>query len=167
MRTSILIHVLGTALLAAALAFAGAWKVEAAAAKTDPASFMERVVRLVAANRYGQAWDLLDPRQQAVVPRSAYIQCERLTPIPGRLASIERRGVYDELVQVPGTDEPTAAKAVRLRLVITGVMRVSITHTFHAAFVDGAWRWYLPASRFAAYAAGYCTGMEPPPAPSA
>jgi hypothetical protein len=153
------IRVLAVAAVVAVAASVAAGSAHAAtASRGDPATFVERVVRLVAANRYGDAWELLDPRQQALVPRAAYIACEQLTPIPGRLVKLERRGVRDEVVNVPGTAGATKVKGVTLRLVIAGLARVSLTHTFHAIAVSGAWRWYLPADRFAAYAAGDCPG---------
>ena len=164
MRRTVPVLVLGAATIAAAGAFAVVWKSSAAAAsRGDPAAFAERVVRLVAANRYAEAWDLLDPRQQAFVPRNDYVRCEQLTPIPGRLARLERHGVRDETVRVPGTAQVTTVKGVTLKLVITGVTRVTLTHTFHAVAVGGSWRWYLPSARLAAYSAGYCPGMRPAP----
>jgi hypothetical protein len=70
----------------------------------DPVAFLKRVVREIAANQYGSAWESLDPVQQALVPMTEYVRCESLSPIPGRLTSIQVIALRDQLIRVAGSD---------------------------------------------------------------
>src|SRR5262245_65503518 len=70
--------------------------------RSDAGAFTIRVVRLVAANRYDEAWTLLYPGHRGIVSEGAYARCESLSPIPGRLKSVRVLSVKDERVPVPG-----------------------------------------------------------------
>jgi hypothetical protein len=138
----------------------------AARAPGDASAFMADVVRLVAANRYGPAWEHLDPRQQRMVPRSRYVACEQLTAIPGHVESLAVLDRRTTTLVVPGTATGAPAEAVTIRLTIAGDRhgeRAVVRHTFHAVWVDEAWRWFLPEQRLRTYLSGGCSGAPRPP----
>jgi hypothetical protein len=131
----------------------------------DPVAFVEHVVRLVAANRYREAWEGLNPVDQRVVPLTAYVSCETLTPIPGRLVSLRVLSVTRSAVDLTPTARVSGV-AVRLRLVIAGhalPQGVVIEHVFHAVASNGSWTWVLPPARFEQYRRGECPGVSPAP----
>ncbi len=132
-----------------------------AARPPEAATFAERVVRLVAANRYAEAWQRLYPAHQQLAPQPEYVRCELLSPIPGRLRSVRILHVRNERVHVPGEAEPVDGAAVKVRLVITGLADVVVTHTLHAVRVDGRWAWILPQSRYSQYLYGHCPDGPP------
>jgi hypothetical protein len=134
---------------------------DASGSPSGAARFTEHVVRLVAANRYAAAWTLLYPAHRDLVSRSAYARCESLSPIPGRLASVRVLSVASGRVRVAGEDAALPGASVQVRLVITGLARVVVTHTFHAVRADGRWTWILPPSRYRLYLRGSCPGAPP------
>ena len=125
------------------------------------AAFTAHVVRLIAANRYAEAWTLLYPAHRGIVSRFAYARCESLSPIPGRLASVRVLSVTSEPVRVPGEQDPVPGASIRLRLVIVGLSRVVVTHTFHVVRLDRRWTWILPTSRYGLYLRGRCPDAPP------
>ena len=128
---------------------------------SDAARFTTQVVRLIAANRYAEAWTLLYPGHRGIVGQSSYSSCESLSPIPGRLQSVQVLSVRNERVPVPGEDEPMPGASVKVRIVIVGVGRVVVTPTFHAVRADGHWTWILPTSRYRLYLHGRCPDAPP------
>ena len=127
-------------------------------------AFLSRIIRLLAANEYATAWTRLDPAQQRLVPRAAYVRCESTSPIPGGLAGITAVRTERKRVVVPGSRRPArAAIAVTFRLrfewpsagapVVTSVRA-------HALGRDGAWTWMLSAQRLSLHRSGQC-GQPP------
>ncbi|MGZ4388586.1 MAG: hypothetical protein ACXVZL_04315, partial [Gaiellaceae bacterium] len=128
------------------------------------APFVVHVARELVANRYEALWAELHPAQRSVLPRDAYVRCESLTPVPGRLASIRVLSVRAEPAAVPGLARPVPSTAVRIRLVVAvGGGRGTVVHTIHALRAPGRWTWFLAAPRYDAYLAGGCPGTAPPP----
>jgi len=128
---------------------------------SDPVAFVERVVRLVSANRYREAWQSLNPLHQRAAPLSRYVYCEQLTPIPGSLTSLRILSVARSQVNVTSNIRRDGY-AVEVRLVIAGrpvPEGVVITHVFHAVASAGEWTWVLPPARLAAYRHGRCPGV--------
>jgi hypothetical protein len=128
---------------------------------TGASAFTVHVVRLIAANRYSEAWTLLYPAHRTIVSRAAYARCESLSPIPGRLESVRVLSVTREAVPVPGQDATVPGESVRLRIVIVGLGRVVVTHTFHAVRADRRWTWILPPERYLLYLRGRCPDAPP------
>jgi hypothetical protein len=136
------------------------------AAATDPgptrsgdARFALHVVRLIAANRYSDAWRTLHPRHQLAAPRAIYVRCEQQTSIPGTLRSARVLDVADATIHVAGVTRPVVAGAVQIRIVIAGrpvPEGVSVDLKVHVVRVHGRRAWILPPERFAAYAEGIC-----------
>lgn len=128
----------------------------------DPAELAVRVVQLIAANRYDEAWEHLHPRHRRAARRAEYVACESLSPIPGTLETVEVLGVSGELVHVPGLAQPVEGKTVRVRAVIAGPTDppVVVEDDVHVVPARGRWAWILPPERFDAYAADRCG--EPP-----
>ena len=158
MRLSVLagVAVLTAAAVVAAAVAHGGRPTEPAG---DPAAFAVRVVRLIAADRYGRAWDSLDPAQRADVSRGTYVRCELRSAIPGHVVSAEVVDVKDEEISVAGVDGRTASRAVEVRTVIADPVvpeGVVVDQTVHIVAAGGRWAWILPASRYATYAAGRC-----------
>jgi hypothetical protein len=129
------------------------------------ATFLRGVIRLLAANEYASAWTSLDPRQQLLVEQRAYVRCESLSAIPGRLDRIDVVDVHRERVVVPGSaGRRTPSSVITFRLTFAprpsrrpAVVRVRA----HALHSHGRWTWMLPAKRLALHRSGQC-GIAPP-----
>jgi hypothetical protein len=134
-----------------------------AGAHEDAISFARRVVRLIAENRYDQAWPLLHPSHRLVVTRSEYVTCERQSPIPGRLVAVRTRAPVDEPVVLrPGERVPSRAVPVQVVLLDLATSEQTVVDVrVHAVSVDGRWRWVLPPERLARYRAGICPDAPP------
>ena len=136
----------------------------AATPHASPVAFLERLIAQVVDNDYGLAWQTLHPAHQRVAPLREYVRCEELSPIPGRLTSIEIVGVRDEQLRIAGA-APVGSKAVSLRITIKNLatgQREAVATIFHAVPVEGRWRWVLPQQRYALYRANAC-GVGGPP----
>lgn len=77
-----------------------------------PADFLTRIVQLLAANRYAEAWPSLNPLQQSIAPLQTYVACESLSPVPGHLVSLRTMRVRQETVRVLPERPPVASTAV-------------------------------------------------------
>jgi hypothetical protein len=122
----------------------------------SPIRFLAGVVRLLAANRYAEAWTSLNPEQQAVAPLEAYVSCESASPIPGKLVSLEALRV--------GHDRTGVAVTFALRIAGSPVPEgVRVVLTAHAVAVGDRWTWILPAARLQLYRSHAC-GYPPAPA---
>jgi hypothetical protein len=136
----------------------------AGAQRQDPVAFLSQTLRLIAANRYAEAWQTLHPLDRAVAPLDAYVRCEALSPIPGRLASLRVLDVRRELVRIAPRAARQPSVAVRFRLTIAGAAvpaGVVVTPTVHAVAVDGGWAWILPLRRFELYRTNGCLPPTP------
>src|SRR5581483_4598995 len=133
----------------------------------DPVVFLRRVVSEIAANQYATAWQTLDPTQKKLVPRAAYVGCESLSPIPGRLASLRVMKVSKEPVTVAGTKAgDVQATAVTFRIEIADAAlhdSVVVEHTVHAVEAEGRWSWILPAPRLELDRSTACRARWKPP----
>jgi hypothetical protein len=133
--------------------------------------FLQRTIRLLAANEYARAWTTLDPHQQRFVPRDEYVRCEAASPIPGALARVEPLVARLERVSVAGADrEPLDSVAVTFRLAFAPRPKhaaVVVRAHAHALRSDGRWTWMLSTRRFALHTSGHC-GLPQPftPGPS-
>lgn len=56
--------------------------------RSDAAPFLSHVVRLIAANDYATAYPLLHPAQRRLAKVVDYVNCEQLSPVPGKLSSL-------------------------------------------------------------------------------
>jgi hypothetical protein len=147
-------------LLATCSALAGLVAAPVTAARPTASAFMKRVVRQIVSNDYEHAWLSLHPAQQQLVPQEDYVRCENKTPVPGRLVWIKVVRVADARFAVGGVTGRVAGKAVTLRLKLaddTTGSTVVVTHTAHAVWVGGRWRWILPAERIGLYTSSACT----------
>jgi hypothetical protein len=125
----------------------------------SPVTFLERVVRQIAANDYRDAWQTLAPEQQRLIPETEYVRCESGSPIPGRLVSMQVLRSYTEPVVVAGAgSSAVAARAVMLRLRIADprLGSVVVTHAVHAVVARSRWAWILPPDRFRLHRSGRC-----------
>jgi hypothetical protein len=112
----------------------------------SPVRFLSHAVRLLAANRYADAWKSLDPADQKLAPEPVYVACESLTPIPGRLVSLRVTRV--------GHDRIGVVVRFRLRLAAPGLPEEAVALTAHAVVAGHRWAWILPPARRALYRAG-------------
>ena len=126
----------------------------------DAVTFLDHVVRLLAANDYGNAYPLLHPVQRRLVSAAEYITCEQSSPIPGRLTSLRVLGTTRERVHVAGsTTRRVPSTAVTFELELTGSLpgeTTTIDLTAHAVSVDGRWTWILSPRRLALHRSGTC-----------
>ncbi len=154
-------------LLAAAVTLAGLVIAPATAARRPTASaFIKGVVRQIVRNDYEHAWLSLHPAQQSLVSQEDYVRCELQTPVAGRLVWIKVVRAVDARFAVGGVNGRVAGKAVTLRLKLvdeSSGSSVVVTHTAHAVWVGGRWRWILPAARIGLYSSGACTTGTPGP----
>ena len=80
-----------------------------ASASGRRADFLMRIVQLLAANRYAEAWPSLNPLQQSIAPLQTYVACESLSPVPGHLVSLRTMRVRRETVRVLPERPPSPA----------------------------------------------------------
>lgn len=134
-------------------------------APVSAGDFLRGVIRHLAANDYARAWTSLDPRQQLLVEQRAYVRCESLSAIPGRLDRIEVLDAHPERVVVPGSDGlRTRSTVVTFRLTFAprpSQSPVVVRVRAHALRSQGRWAWMLPAKRLALHQSGLC-GTSPP-----
>lgn len=125
--------------------------------------FVRTVVRMIAQNRYAEAWPLLHPDQRRTVGRAEYVACERRSPIPGRVISVRAGAERSAPVSVaPQTSVPARAVSVRVVLLdLATLEETNVRDTVHAVRVDGRWTWVLPPERLAGYRAGACPDAPP------
>ncbi len=127
-------------------------------------AFVRRVVRLIAENRYDEAWPLLHPAHRRAAGRNEFVRCERLSPIPGVVVSVRAGAAVDEPVLVTA-GELRPSRAVPVEVVLLDVAtseRIVVRDNVHAIRVGGRWAWVLPPERFAHYRADTCPDAAPP-----
>lgn len=130
----------------------------------SPAGFAIRVVRLVVANRYAEAWQLLASAQQRSVPVGTYVACERRSPVPGHLADIHATRVRHVILAVPGLIGDERGYAVTVRTTISGLaggQSVTTQLIFTVIGEPSGYRWILHQDRFNAYRHGHCLQSSP------
>jgi hypothetical protein len=149
------------AAFAAALGLATALLVGAGTASSapkphgSPVRFLARIVRLLAANRYAEAWKWLDPADQKLAPEPVYVACESLSPVPGRLVSLHPLHV--------GRDRLGVAVRFRLEIAEDGIPQVTtVVLAAHAVVAGRRWAWILPPARRALYRQGCGLGSPAP-----
>jgi hypothetical protein len=146
-------------LIAACAALAGLVATPATAARPTASAFIKRVFRQIVSNDYEHAWLSLHPAQQQLVPQDEYIRCEQQSPVAGRLVWIKIVRVADARFAIGGVSGRVAGKALTVRLkLFDDVSRSSVvvSHTAHAVWVGGRWRWILPAERIGLYSSSTC-----------
>ena len=130
----------------------------------SPATFLTKIVRLLAANRYAEAWPFLNPEQQSVAPLQTYVACESQSPIPGHLVSLRLLHIRHEPVQVLPESPPVPSTAVTFALLIannsTPHEAVRIVLTAHAIAVASYWTWIMPPARLQLYRQGCGTNAN-------
>ena len=105
--------------------------------------------------RFEEAYADLHPAHKKIVSRSFFEDCAAGTVPVGELDSIEVLDVFDDPVQLSGSDEQEA-KAVRVRL--TSTSGRTITFVAHEVEVGDRWYWVLNDSAIRAYEASRCPG---------
>ncbi len=105
--------------------------------------------------RFGQAYADLHPAHKQIVSRTFFTDCAASTIAVGQLDSIEVLDVFDDPVQIAGTDEQPA-KAVRVRLSSTSGR--TVTFVGHEVEIGDRWYWVLNDSAIQAYQAARCPG---------
>ena len=119
--------------------------------------FSAKIVRLLAANRYAEAWPSLNPMQQAIAPLQTYEACESQTPVPGQLISLRVLAVRHEPAWVLPDQAPLASTAVTFALRIAGTPvpgGVRIELTAHAVAAGPRLTWIMPLARLQLYTQG-------------
>jgi hypothetical protein len=101
-----------------------------------PGAALKKQIGWLTSGQYGRAWDQMHPAQQALMSREQYARCAGARSIPDFEVTLKE--IYDEEVQIPGTEEKVMSKAVTVELRYGGSRD---TDTFHEFLVDGQWRW--------------------------
>jgi hypothetical protein len=129
--------------------------------RTDAVTFLDHVVRLLAANDYQAAYPLLHPEQRRLVTAWQYVACEQMSLVPGKLTSLRVLQTKRERIHVAGTKPGrVTSTAVSFELQIAASRHqqtATIDLTAHAVSVRGRWTWILPAPRLALYRSGACS----------
>jgi hypothetical protein len=129
----------------------------------DAVTFLDHVVRLIAANDYGAAYPLLHPGQRRLVSAWEYVSCEQRSPIPGHLTSLRVLERRRERIHVAGTGAPRVpSTAVTFELRLSGSLpgeSATIGLTAHAVAVGGRWTWILSPRRLALHRSGTCVAV--------
>ena len=150
--------------LAGALAAASA-DAYGQARRVDAVTFLDQVVRFLAANNYEAAYPLLHPQQRRLVSAAEYVSCEQMSPIPGRLTSLRVLETKRERIHVAGTQTwRVASTAVTFELRLVGTVpgeSTTVDLTAHAVSVAGRWAWILSARRLALHRSGTCGVAAP------
>lgn len=130
----------------------------------SPAAFALSVVRLVVANDYADAWQVLPDIEKASVPRALYVACEQQAPISGHLARLRVVRLQPTGVSVPGLPRAVPGYAVTVQTTITVPQGESVTTQMVVPVVVDAGRlaWILRPERFDAYRHGHCLHQPPP-----
>jgi hypothetical protein len=134
------------------------------ASDAEAVAFARNVVRMIAENRYDEAWPLLHPAHRRAAGRDEFVRCERLSPVPGLVVSVRVGSAFDEPAELgAGVRSPSRAVPVAVTLLDVGTSeRVVVKDTVHAVRVSGRWAWVLPPERFAHYRADTCPDAAPP-----
>jgi hypothetical protein len=155
MRYAIALLVLAGALVAAAGDAYGQSR------RGDAVTFLDHVVRLLAANDYEAAYPLLHPAQRRLVSAEEYVACEQTSPVPGKLTSLRVLRSTGERIHVAGTSTGRVpSTAVSFELQLTGSLpgeSATVDLTAHAVTVGGRWAWILSARRLALHRSGTCS----------
>jgi hypothetical protein len=126
----------------------------------DPVTFLDHVVRILAANDYESAYPLLHPQQRRLVSAGEYVACEQASPVPGKLTSLRVLRSTSERIHVAGTNTGRVpSTAVTFELQLTGLLpgeSATIDLTAHAVAVAGRWTWILSPARLALHRSGTC-----------
>jgi hypothetical protein len=145
--------------IAAAVVLLGLVAGPATAARPTAGTFIKGVVRQIVRNDYAHAWLSLHPAQQQLVSQEDYVRCEEKSPVAGRLVWIKVVRVVDARFAVGGVKGRVAGKAVTVRIKLAddvGGGSIVVTHTAHAVWIGGRWRWILPAERIGIYGSSAC-----------
>ena len=134
------------------------------ASDAEAVVFVRTVVRMIAENRYDEAWPLLHPAHRRAAGRNEFVRCERLSPIPGVVVSVRAGAAVDEPILVSaGELRPSLVVPVEVVLLdVATSERTVVRDNVHAIRVGGGWAWILPPERFAHYQADTCPDAAPP-----
>jgi hypothetical protein len=127
-------------------------------------TFVRGVARMIAENRYADAWPLLYPAHRDAARLAEFVACERRSPVPGRLVAVHLGTAFGEKTRV-GPTSLVASRAVPVQVVLRDPAtsrRTVVRDVVHAVRAGGRWTWILPPERLAAYRSDRC-----PAAPSA
>ncbi len=123
----------------------------------SPVGFLTRVVELLVANRYAEAWQTLNPVDKAAVARQVYVACESAAPVRGRLVSLRVLRVRSQRIRVAPEQRSTSSIAVTFALRMAAPDSVtSVKFTAHAVVANGRWTWILPPARLRMYRRHQC-----------
>jgi hypothetical protein len=112
-------------------------------------AFIQRVTTEFSRGQSGPLWDELYPKDQALVSRSRFMQCEGNQGF--RLKSFKVLETFNDSVDIEGRAEQAEAVTVQ----VTSDNGVT-TATVHAINVGGTWHWILSPTQRAAYRSGKC-----------
>ena len=112
-------------------------------------AFIQRMTTQFSRGQSGPLWDELYPKDQALVSRSRFMECEGNQGF--RLKSFKVLESFNDSVDIEGQAEKSEAVTVQ----VTSDNGVT-TATVHAIKVGGAWHWILSPVQRAAYRSGKC-----------
>ena len=117
--------------------------------KANPAdlkTYLNKLFTMRVNDQQGPAWDLLVPQQQALIPRTKFLNCGGM-PVSISDVSIAIVGdPYEEETEIPGVTGTFPSTAATVRMTVTMRGKESTENlTVHVIDVDGQWRWILSA----------------------
>ena len=113
--------------------------------------------------QWGAAYGSLYSTHRRVASRWAYVRCERATPFPAELQSLQIVSVRKAPVHLPGSTHTVPGVAVRTEIELAGYGPrdpIAFTYTFHLVPVHGHWAWLLSEQEYRTYAGDGC-GLRP------
>jgi hypothetical protein len=112
----------------------------------DLKTYLNKLFTMRVNDQQGPAWDLLVPQQQALIPRTKFLNCGGM-PVSISDVSIAIVGdPYEEETEIPGVAGTFPSTAATVRMTVTMRGNESTENlTVHVIDVDGQWRWILSA----------------------
>jgi hypothetical protein len=126
-------------------------------------TFVRGVARMIAENRYADAWPLLYPAHRDAARLAEFVACERRSPVPGRLVAVHLGTAFGEKTRV-GPTSLVASRAVPVQVVLRDPAtsrRTVVRDVVHAVRAGGRWTWILSPERLAAYRVDRCPAAPP------
>jgi hypothetical protein len=121
--------------------------------------FLRREVREKTEGRWAAAWGTLYPAHRRLALRQDFVACERATPFPAELKSLQILRVTREPVVVPGLAQPVAGVGVLVKVELAWYGNrdpITFRHVFHLVPSQGHWTWLLSDERYRVYAGAGC-----------
>ena len=112
----------------------------------DLKTYLTKLFTMRSNDQQGPAWDLLVPQQQALIPRTKFLNCGGMSAALSDVSVALVGDPYEEETEIPGTTGIVSSTAATLRVTAKMGGRESTQNvTVHVVDIDRQWRWILSA----------------------